>query len=794
MPSSAPNTTSPSPAAALTGSELRFQSLFDQAPVSFQLLAEDGRTVQVNRAWQKLWQTHDGDGLVEFVLNSYNVLQDPQLELKGITAYLRRAFAGESVRIPAILYDTTELGEFGRARWVTGFAHPIRDKKGRVREVMLMHEDITDRVQAETAMRTSEERFRSLVMASSQMVWTAMPDGRVTDDSPSWRAYTGQSYDEWKEHGWLNALHPDDRGHAASVWRDAVTGAQFYEVEYRLRRADGNYRWNAVKGVPIRDEHGAIREWIGANTDVHEAKLTAQSLAHLNQTLEDEVAKRTADRDRMWRLSTDIMLVAAFDSSVVAINPAWTAVLGWTDADLLGKRFLDLVHPDDIQATLDEIAKLSYGAKTLRFENRYRHRDGSYRWLAWSAVPDVQYMHAVARDITQDKLNQSALEQAEHALRQAQKLESIGKLTGGVAHDFNNILQVISGSLQLLQHYVGSNPAAAKRLTTAMSAVERGAKLSSHLLAFARRQPLQPKVIDPGRTLREMDDLLRRALGEPIAIETIVSDGCGTMLVDQHQLENVVLNLAINARDAMPEGGRLTIEVGNVDLDEESVQLQEPSAAGQYVMVAVSDTGVGMTPDVLEQACDPFFTTKREGEGTGLGLSMAYGFVKQSGGHFRIYSELGVGTTVKMYFPRSHAAEDPVASAVMLPVVGGSETVLVVEDDIEVQGTVVAMLGDLGYRVLKADDAQAALVVLKSGLPVDLLFTDVVMPGPLRSPELARLAKQLHPAIEVLFTSGYTRDAIVHGGRLDEGVQLISKPYRREELARKIRAVLSNGR
>jgi signal transduction histidine kinase/DNA-binding response OmpR family regulator len=383
------------------------------------------------------------------------------------------------------------------------------------------------------------------------------------------------------------------------------------------------------------------------------------------------------------------------------------------------------------------------------------------------------------------------LEKAHAQLRQSQKLEAIGQLTGGVAHDFNNVLQVIAGNLQLLQMSLAGNPEAQRRLEAAAFAADRGAKLSSQLLAFARRHPLQPASTNIGRVLRGMDDLLRRALGESVQIETVVAGGLWTTLVDPHQLENVILNLAINARDAMKGDGRLTLELNNAMLDDNYV-LHEPEVApGQYVMLAISDTGCGMPPDVIARAFEPFFTTKREGEGTGLGLSMAYGFVKQSNGHIRIYSEVGSGTTIKIYLPRSMQPEVELPNLRNAPVVGGSETILVVEDDLAVQGTVVDMLQGLGYRVLKANDGQGALTILQSGIPVDMLFTDVVMPGPVRSIEVARQAKEMFPAIEVLFTSGYTQNAIVHGGRLDPGVELISKPYRRDELARKIRQLFA---
>ena len=382
------------------------------------------------------------------------------------------------------------------------------------------------------------------------------------------------------------------------------------------------------------------------------------------------------------------------------------------------------------------------------------------------------------------------LEQSRQALHQSQKLEAIGKLTGGVAHDFNNVLQVIGGNLQLMRPMLASARLGSERLDAAAQAVDRGAKLAAELLAFARRQPLRPMPTNLSRLLRNMDDLLRQALGEMVEIETVIAGGLWTTMVDPNQLENVVLNLAINARDAMIEGGKLTLELSNAMLDEHYAQTQIDVAPGQYVLLAVSDTGVGMTEHTIERAFEPFYTTKAEGEGTGLGLSMAYGFAKQSGGHIRIYSELGSGTTVKLYLPRT---EQPEVVAVPLPVgptLGGNETILVVEDDLAVQTTVIELLSGLGYQVLRANDAQSALSILQSGIAIDLLFTDVVMPGKLSSTELARQAKLLLPDIAVLFTSGYTRNAIVHGGKLDAGVELLSKPYRQEDLARKIRQLL----
>jgi len=440
---------------------------------------------------------------------------------------------------------------------------------------------------------------------------------------------------------------------------------------------------------------------------------------------------------------------------------------------------------------------LTAAARDGRFESEgWRVRkDGSKFWahVVIDAIREggtLVGFAKITRDINEKMEATRLLEETRVALVQSQKMEAIGKLTGGVAHDFNNVMQILRGNLELLESRHKRDGWTRERLDKAIDAVERGAKLASQLLAFGRQQPLRPLVINLASAIRGMDDLLRRALGETVQIETVVAGGLWNTFVDVHQMENVVLNLAINARDAMNEGGKLTMEVSNAMLDDQYVVGFPDVPPGQYVMLAVTDTGTGMPPEVVQRAFDPFFTTKPEGQGTGLGLSMAYGFVKQSGGHIRIYSEVGHGTTVKIYLPRSteEAIETPASPPVTL--LGGTETILVVEDDKDVQSTVVDTLSGLGYSVLKANDAEQALAVVRSGVHIDLLFTDVVMPGPLRSPAMVAQAVQLLPRLKVLFTSGYTQNAIVHGGRLDPGVELLSKPYSREQLAYKIRQIL----
>lgn len=440
-----------------------------------------------------------------------------------------------------------------------------------------------------------------------------------------------------------------------------------------------------------------------------------------------------------------------------------------------------------------------------------RHLDFVYQPLL-DARGRVTGIFCQGQDVTEQKqlqdgllMNQVELEelvarrtrdlrQANLALHQAQKLEAVGKLTGGVAHDFNNILQVIGSNLDLMGLEPQLGERMRQRLAGSMGAVERGAKLSAQLLAFARRQPLQPVPTNVSNIVRDMEELMRRALGEAIDIGLAIDARVWNTMVDRNQLENVLLNLAINARDAMAGSGKLTIELGNAVLDDGYVAAHQDLAAGEYVLIAVSDDGAGMSAATRERAFEPFYTTKPEGEGTGLGLSMAYGIVKQSGGHISIYSEPGEGTTIRIYLPRCHEAEHATVQRGDGIATGGSETVLVVEDDAAVRLAVCDMLTGLGYTVLAAHDAQSALAMLEGGAAPDLLFTDVVMPGTLRSPELARHARRLAPRIAVLFTSGYTQNAIVHAGRLDPGVELLSKPYRRNELAIKVRQVLDAAR
>jgi PAS domain S-box-containing protein len=495
-------------------------------------------------------------------------------------------------------------------------------------------------------------------------------------------------------------------------------------------------------------------------------------------------------------------------------NAQTRAYSGLDDAGLLGDGWTQIVHADDLPAAAAAWQLARDGQQPYHTEFRLRRHDGVHRWHLGRALPlrdaqgrlsqwvgtntdihDQKLAQALLADLNNELARRveersAELASAQEALRQSQKLESIGLLAGGIAHDFNNLLQIVGGNLQLASRTLNAQAAATPLLTRALDGVHRGARLAAQLLAFSRRQPLQPRVINIGRLLLDMDELLRHTLGEAVQIGTMVPDTLWNTLVDPSQVESAMLNLAINARDAMGGRGRLTIEAANVSLDAAYSREHTEVSPGDYVMVAVTDTGMGMTPEVLRRVFEPFFTTKHGGQSSGLGLSMVYGFVKQSLGHVKVYSEPGVGTTVRVYLPRCAQAEDrPAAEDPSLPE-GGHETVLVAEDDAGVRATTVALLQDLGYRVLEAADADSALRIVERGAHIDLLFTDVVMPGPLSAPMLARQLHQRQPGLAVLFTSGYTESAIVHGGRLDTGVQLLSKPFSREALARKLRQTL----
>ena len=626
-------------------------------------------------------------------------------------------------------------------------------------------------------------------LTSDYSIFALSIQGTVSTWNPGGECMQGYRPDEIIGQPFALLYPPEGRASGApeAALHAAAKTGRHVEEGWRMRK-DGSLFWANVAMTALRDSTNAL---IGFGTVISD--VSDKKAAH------DAVLKSERNFRLLVQGVTDYAIfMLSTDGHITSWNAGARRIKGYTEAEIIGSHFSRFYTPEDVAAGVP-----FRGLETARRDGRFEaegwrvRRDGS-RFFA-HVIIDAIYEEGelvgfakVTRDITERRRASEQLEQTQRALFQAQKMEALGKLTGGVAHDFNNVLQVLRGNLELLESRHGRDGWSAERLSNAIDAVDRGAKLAAQLLAFGRQQPLAPVVINPARQLRAMDDLLRRALGEAVEIESVVAGGLWNIAVDPHQLENVILNLAINARDAMPEGGKLTLELSNATLDDDYVVALPDVPAGQYVMLAVTDTGTGMSPKVLEQAFDPFFSTKPEGEGTGLGLSMAYGFVKQSGGHIRLYSEDGEGTTVRVYLPRSTGMAVEPARSKASGLKHGNETILVVEDDAKVRETVVDLLSGLGYAVLKANNAEQALAVVESGVHIDMLFTDVVMPGALRSPEMVRRAVQKLPALKVLYTSGYTQNAIVHGGRLDPGVELLSKPYSRQQLAFKIRQVLGN--
>jgi PAS domain S-box-containing protein len=534
--------------------------------------------------------------------------------------------------------------------------------------------------------------------------------------------------------------------------------------------------------------------------------------------LETALLKESEARFRLVAETAPVMLwMGDAEGKCVYLNAALRDFWGVEVEGISSFDWNTTLHPDDKQKLFEPFERGMQNQTGFSTEARFRRRDGSMRLVHTDARPrfgaggEFLGMIGVNVDITDSRRVEDALRDLnaalerearerseqlrlqEEELRQAQKMEAVGQLTGGLAHDFNNLLQVIVGNLEILERNLAPTEGRLRRATeNAMIGAQRAATLTQRLLAFSRRQPLAPKPVKVNDLVTEMSELLYRSLGETIAVETVLAAGLWRTEADPNQLESALLNLAVNARDAMPAGGKLTIETANAHIDEGYAARQAEVSSGQYVLICVSDTGTGMDKPTIERAFEPFFTTKEPGKGTGLGLSQVYGFVKQSGGHVKVYSEPGQGTTVRIYLPRLHAEESQpeVLRTSAVPEGSRAETVLVVEDDDDVRAYSVEILHELGYRVLEAHDGPSALQVLKQQSQVALLFCDVVLPGGWTGAQTAEQARALRPGLKVLFTTGYARNAIVHHGRLDPGVHLVTKPFTYAELAAKVRDVL----
>jgi PAS domain S-box-containing protein len=624
------------------------------------------------------------------------------------------------------------------------------------------------------ALRHEIDLHRRIFETSLDLILVTDPHGAFTRVSPSCQAILGYRPEAMVGHLGTEFIHPDDLEPTRNEMRLARRGREIRNFESRYLHQDGRTVPLTWTGVWSEAENQHF--FIGRD-------MTAQKLL--------ELAERTAKETLAAVIDASPVAIVCLgpDRRVLVWSRAAEQVFGYTAGEAADHPYM-LVPPGH-EAEFDALFARAAAGETLRnVRVKRRRKDGSLADISFDAAAmfEAGKMKAVAYALT-DITERDKLEQQ---LRQSQKMDAIGQLTGGVAHDFNNVLAVITGTIDILAAGVEDKPELAAIAKLISEAADRGAELTRRLLAFARRQPLQPRKMDIRQAVTDAINLLRPTLGEQVEIEWRLQEDAWPALVDPEQLVTAALNLAINARDAMSGVGKLTIETSNAILDEAYAGAHSEVAPGAYVMLAVSDTGPGIPAAIRDKVFDPFFTTKEVGKGTGLGLSMVYGFVKQSGGHVKLYSEEGHGTTFKIYLPR---AGGPVAETVELTaqvdLVGGAETILVVEDDAEVRASVTVQLESLGYKAITAPGAPEALAIIDGGAAFDLLFTDVIVPGPMNGRHLAEEAAKRRPHLKVLFTSGYTEDAIIHHGRLDPGVLLLPKPYRKSDLARMLRRALA---
>ena len=633
-------------------------------------------------------------------------------------------------------------------------------------------------------LRDSEAKFHAIVNSIDQMIWSTLPDGFHDYYNDRWYEYTGVPAGTTDGEAWNGVFHPDDQERAWARWRHSLATGEPYEIEYRLRHRSGDYRWVLGKALPVRDNGGAITRWYGSCTDIDDQVRARELLARSREDLKDRVRKRTEElgaatreRDRAWDMSVDLLTIVDPERKLQALNAAWAALLGWNIEELLGNSVVDLTHPDDLEATLEVFASVFERPLTAPYEFRLRHRDGSYRRFAWTASSYDGLVYASGRDVTELRHQEASLAATEQALRQSQKLETIGQLTGGVAHDFNNLLMAIRSSLDLLaKRLPADDDRAAGLVQNAIKATERGAGLTQRMLAFARKQELNPQPVDVTRLLPDMLDLIERSIGPEIAVELDIEPETADALVDANQLEMAILNLAVNARDAMNGQGRLTIALDCTEVDQ-----SRDLDAGAYVRLRVSDTGTGMDEMTLAQAMEPFFTTKGVGKGTGLGLSMVHGLARQSGGSFRLESAPGRGTTAFLFFPiATGERQAETAHEVSEQAKEGSRTlkILAVDDDALVLFGTIAVLEDLGHQVIEAGSGADALQALDNSTDIDLIITDQAMPN-MTGVELARTIHKTAPTLPVILASGYSE--MPEGANADI-VARLEKPFDEQTL------------
>ncbi len=546
---------------------------------------------------------------------------------------------------------------------------------------------------------------------------------------------------------------------------------------------------------PVRNESGAVAGFLDTVVETTDTVITQEKLREQAATFERLVIERTADRNRFWQLSSDVMLVTRPDLTVCSANPAWQTLLGWESEQMQDMQILEYVHPEDHELVHSAVRVMETGERVQNIECRVLGSDGHYRWINWAAVPADGFYNAVGRDVTAQHEHAEALRQAEELLRHSQKMDAVGQLTGGLAHDFNNLLGGVVGGLELLEMRLqqGRFDEMPRYLEAAQGAARRASTLTHRLLAFSRRQTLAPTSTDVNHLIHDMEGLIRQTLGPAISLALELNCTQWFSLIDANQLESTLLNLCLNARDAMPDGGHLRICTRNYYHAESGLQ-EEDLLQGDYLLVQVIDTGSGMPAEVVEHAFEPFFSTKPVGQGTGLGLSMVYGFARQSGGRVHIDSTLGQGTSVQVYLPRHEGLQAEAADKepdTIESLAGGGDRILLIDDESILRMLIKDMLSELEFQVMEVPDGHAGLAVLQSDAVIDLLITDIGLPGGLDGRQVADAARALRPGLKVLFITGYAEQSVTDRKGLEPGMQVLAKPFALEELVERVRQMLS---
>lgn len=821
----------------LRESRTRLAAIFNEAPVGLSEIALDGTFLSVNLGLCSILHR----SREQVLAGSISDVTHPDDVPQSLEQFSRTVETGE-----AISFNKRYVRPDGTIVWANSNLTRLDDEQGRPRAVLAVTIDLTERLHQETALRDETRVLETLNSTGTALaaeldlsrLLQRLSDAAVEITGARFGAYFHNVMDETGERLHLYTLSGADRAAFDSMGRPRATAifGPTFRNETLIRSGDITLDPRYGKNTPHRgmpEGHLPVRSYLAVPvvsrseevlgglifghpepdkfTERHERLITGiaaqaavaidnarlfQAIQAAKDGLERRVEERTAERNRVWAMSRDLFAVMGFDGYLKEINPAWEATLGYDSGTILSRPFPEQVHPDDHQAVQAVVNRLRQGEVVTRFEDRIRHANGSWRWIAWALVPEGEVFYAVGRDITGEKEAAAELEQIQEALRQSQKMEAVGQLTGGLAHDFNNILAGISGSLEMMstrmaQGRIGDLD---RYLTGASSAAKRAAGLTQRLLAFSRRQTLDPKPTNLTPLVNDMLDLINRSMGPGIEVETAGATGLWTIFVDAGQLENSLLNLCINARDAMPDGGKLMIETANRWMDERGAR-QHGLTPGQYVSLCVSDSGTGMSRDVIDRAFDPFFTTKPIGQGTGLGLSMVYGFAGQSGGTVRIYSEVGKGTMVCIYLPRHRGYAEPIEEPQFVeeaPRASGTETVLLVDDEPLIRLLAVEALEELGYTIIEAEEGASALKILNSERTIDLLITDVGLPGGLNGRQVADAARIARPDLKVLFITGYAENAVLNHGHLDQSMHVLTKPFQLDAFARKVKALIEH--